>query len=98
MKTMADIADEIRRKNKCDTCTHSIKFGGDGWSQCEGCIHDIDRTDNYKPATNADWIRSMSNEELEAFAKENVGLLIMAHCIDWLKQPYDGTTEALYEN
>lgn len=95
---MVDVADLVRSKSKCATCAHSTKFGGDGWDQCEGCTHNIEITDNYKPATNADWIRSMSNKELEAFAKENVGIYIMVHWIDWLKKPYDGTTEALYEN
>lgn len=50
--------------DKCNTCKHNPKFGGDGWSVCDGCIHDESLKDRYEAATNGDRIRAMTDEQL----------------------------------
>ena len=48
--------------SKCETCARK-KYG----YLCDGCIHDPDNKNLYEPMTNADRIRSMSDEELAGF-------------------------------
>lgn len=107
MKTMAEILDESRSKNtasKCATCKHSVAMGGDGWNACEDCIYDEDRRDRYEPASNANYIRSMSDEELAKFLfgvwddgwrdgfSRDPALLEPSRNLEWLKQIYkEGT-------
>lgn len=91
--------------NRCNTCKHSTGNGGDGWSVCDGCIHDSELRDRYEPATNADHIRSMTDEELARMLWKT-GRNYRAICADpvvdfeehsaklveWLKQPYKEDT------
>ena len=49
----------------CDKCKHSSKAPTE--EPCSNCVHNA--MDNFKPKTNADRIRSMSDEEL---ADENL--------------------------
>ena len=54
----------------------------------------IDSTPNEKPQTNADRIRAMSDEELEAFLidvdLDKVGSPFITEWGKWLKQPAEG--------
>ena len=49
----------------CDKCQHK----GKGLTEypCNTCVHNA--IDHYKPMTNADYIRSMTDEELSGFIK-----------------------------
>jgi hypothetical protein len=47
----------------CETCKYQSKTEHE--EPCKGCTHNA--TDNYEPMTNADRIRSMSDEELAEF-------------------------------
>ena len=73
--------------NRCNTCKHSTRNGGDGWSACDGCIHDSELQDRYAPATNADHIRSMTDEELAGFVF-GISDMTYDYAESWLKQPY----------
>jgi hypothetical protein len=50
----------------CETCKHQGKSEHE--EPCKGCTHNA--TDNYEPITNADRIRSMSDEEVAGFLCE----------------------------
>lgn len=71
--------------SKCETCARK-KYG----YLCDGCIHDPDNKDLYEPMTNADSIRSMSDEELAEFLHQ-VGYDhrwgMKEYAIEWLQQP-----------
>ncbi len=54
--------------SKCDTC--KFHTAEDGWAACDRCIHCPGMTDMYKPLTNADHIRAMTDEELAAWLYE----------------------------
>ena len=67
--------------SKCETCARK-QYG----YLCDGCIHDPDNKDLYEPMTNADSIRSMSDEELAEFLidlADDGNLKIR----EWLQQP-----------
>ena len=67
--------------SKCETCAKK-QYG----YLCDGCIHDPDNKDLYEPMTNADSIRSMSDEELAEFLidlADDGNLKIR----EWLQQP-----------
>lgn len=49
----------------CETCKYTNEDGNG--THCRGCIHNAE--DHYKPITNADRIRNMTDEELAEFLK-----------------------------
>lgn len=49
----------------CETCKYTNEDGNG--THCRGCIHNAE--DHYKPITNADRIRNMSDEELVIIIK-----------------------------
>lgn len=51
----------------CEACKYQNKTECE--EPCKGCTHNA--TDNYEPMTNADRIRSMSDEELAEWLDEN---------------------------
>ena len=86
--------------SKCETCARK-KYG----YLCDGCIHDPDNKDLYEPMTNADHIRSMTDEELANIIECPYGnpyfdehLPCKGSCHDclliWLQQPAE---EAEYD-
>lgn len=89
--------------SKCNTCRYSYQNGGDGWSVCDGCIHDLSVKDKYEPMTHFDYIHSMSDEKFAKWVTEFVELTLEANGLDdeykldktfeanllnMLKQPY----------
>lgn len=80
--------------SKCDTC--AIKTYG---YLCDGCVYDESVTGKYTHMTNADHIRSMTDEELLGCLLElqdtaikrfaNFELPNYQWMADWLKQPYE---------
>lgn len=79
----------------CKTCTHND--GGIGW--CDKCVYTIfhrktglppteyERREEPKPITNADRIRSMSDEELADFLDETDSVYWDRQTwLDWLKE------------
>ena len=76
---------------KCNSDYHAgicpaRKRNGDCVSQYP-CRHKIEPP---KPKTNADHIRSMTDEELAEFLHD--AMLPHAYWMDWLKQPHGGDT------
>mgnify|MGYP001080501061 CR=1 FL=1 len=49
------------KSGKCTSC--KCRIAPDGWTACDGCIHDEGLKDRYEPMTNADRIRNMTDEE-----------------------------------
>ena len=49
----------------CETCKYTNEDGNG--THCRGCIHNAE--DHYKPITNADRIRNMTDEELYKFLR-----------------------------
>lgn len=49
----------------CDKCKYSTKMSDE--FPCNSCVHGVCLEDFFKPKTNADRIRSMSDEELAEF-------------------------------
>jgi len=64
----------------CMNCKHVTKKETD--FPCNECKHGVNVKDHYKPRSNADRIRSMSDEEL---AENNVREIFHDrwHCSDW---------------
>lgn len=54
----------------CMKCKHTNKTEND--YPCNQCKHCIDVKDHYKPMTNADRIRNMTDEELAEFLSKTV--------------------------
>lgn len=50
----------------CETCKYTNEDGNG--THCRGCIHNAE--DHYKPITNADRIRNMTDEELADFLED----------------------------
>ena len=59
----------------CMNCKHVTKKETD--FPCNECKHGVNVKDHYKPRSNADHIRSMSDEELADFLEE---FAVCTHC------------------
>lgn len=50
---------------KCATCKYNNT--PEGFMVCDECVYDRSRKDRFRPLTNADRIRNMTDEELAKF-------------------------------
>ena len=80
----------MKDKDWCDTCKEP-------WAseRCNTCKYGYGRENNYKPMTNADRTRSMTDEELaNALASAETGVNtygddVYSHWLSWLKAPVE---------
>jgi len=72
----------MKEKDWCDSCKEP-------WAseQCNTCKYGYGKENNYKPKTNADRIRAMTDEELAFYIVNHPMWSDESACVAWLKEP-----------